>query len=69
MTPAPVLASFGARIAWRALGGGEDRRTVAHALLAALLAPGAPGAVRITRQCPSCGSSAHGAPAAQLRDP
>ncbi|MGW9020416.1 hypothetical protein ACWGOE_02900 [Leucobacter chromiiresistens] len=69
MTQAPVLAPFGARITWRALGGGEDRRTVAHALLAALLAPGAPGAVRITRQCPSCGSSAHGAPAVLLRDP
>lgn len=59
-------APFGVRLAWRALAADEDRRDVAHALLASMLAPADPGSVRVTRQCPACGSSAHGAPVARL---
>lgn len=61
-----MRAPFGARLAWRALASDEDRRTVAHALLTSLLAPTEPQSVRIIRQCPACGSGAHGAPIARL---
>ena len=59
-------APFGIRLAWRALAADEDRRDVARALLASMLAPADPGSVHVTRQCPACGSSAHGAPVARL---
>lgn len=66
---------LGTRLAWRATTPDEDRRAAAHDLLLDLLATassheshGAHGSresLRIVRQCPACGSDAHGVPLAR----
>ena len=66
---------LGTRLAWRVTTADEDRRAAAHALLLDLLATagsheshGAHGSresLRIVRQCPACGSDAHGVPLAR----
>ncbi|WP_053385935.1 4'-phosphopantetheinyl transferase superfamily protein [Leucobacter japonicus] len=78
MTPvAHAETPFGAHLAWRAhpvdqpnTTHAPDRQAIAHELLAGLLhdlRPGiAPEAFVFVRRCPSCGSTAHGAPSVRL---